>query len=139
MIITYCANCNAQLSSRKPSRSGASFCSDPRCQAAKQRHYRRIRKTGEAEQRDSVSSMEYIRAALHDPRTRCGYCGLEDAVGSYIHRDPKDPMRLCKNPARVFVHQPWMDVVHPELFEKAWLQRVEVNEENRKSVEVEPE
>lgn len=122
MIATDCHACGAEMTSKKPSMSGASFCSKRECQAAKQRFYRKRRKTGLQVERDGDFCQNYIRRALHEERNPCPVCGLPDAVGPYIHRDLRDPTRPCKGTGGVGGNELpiyWVDVVHPDLAERA--------------------
>jgi hypothetical protein len=122
MIETTCHSCGDAMASKKPSLSGASFCSKKLCQAAKQRFYRKRRKTGLQVERDGDFCLNYMRRALHDERNPCPRCGLEDAVGPYIHRDARDPQKPCTGTGGVGgAELPiyWVDVVHPELAARA--------------------
>lgn len=133
MIETECANCHTPLKSRKPSKSGRSYCNLLPCQAAKQRFFRQRWKDGQNVIRDSPDAKTYITRALHEERNPCPYCGLADAVGPYVHRDSRRPLKPCKGTGGVGWGQEWlilwMDVVHPSLAAQAQRDAVEANRE----------
>lgn len=123
MNITDCHHCGATVRSKKASQSGASFCSQKDCQAAKARFFRKRWKTGLTVDRDSDVCRAYIRRAMHDPRQRCPVCGLEDGVSPYIHRNAEDPGKPCMGLGGIGPNEGipayWVDIVHPELADRA--------------------
>lgn len=120
MISTTCSHCGVDMASRKPSKTGASFCPRAACQAAKQRFFRQRKRTGLSVERDSPDSRNYIFRALHEPRIPCPRCGLEDAVGPFVHRDLRNPTHPCKGTGGIGpIMTLWMDTVHPELGRRA--------------------
>jgi hypothetical protein len=123
MNTTECHNCGATLTIRRPSKSGASFCSGkPECAAAKARFFRQRWKDGLTVERDSVAVQTFVSRALHEPRNACPHCGLADAVGPYVHRDARNPAKPCRGTGGIGSNEIpilWFDVVHPELAERA--------------------
>ncbi len=126
MHINHCYNCNDVVQSRKPTKSGASFCSRPECLNAKQRFFRQRWTKGLGVERDGDVSRAYIHRALHEERTDCPVCRLPDAVGPYIHRDARNPKRPCKGTGGRGPEEGlpsfWVDVVHPDLAARARLE-----------------
>jgi endogenous inhibitor of DNA gyrase (YacG/DUF329 family) len=123
MIYTECFNCGDEVASRKPSQTGASFCSKRSCQNAKARFFRQRKKDGLAVERDADICRAFISAALHEPRRPCPVCGLPNAVPPYVHRDVRHPEKACNGVGgagpREGLPRTWVDVVHPELAAKA--------------------
>lgn len=126
MISTECYNCHTPLKSRKPSKSGRSYCQALPCQAAKQRFFRGRWRENQNIVRDSPEAQNYMYRALHEERQLCPVCGLADAVGPYVHRDIREPLKPCNGTGGVGpVMTLWMDIVHPESASKAQQDGVE--------------
>jgi len=132
-----CYSCGGLVLSRKPSRSGASFCRKPDCQNAKARFFRKRWKDGITIEVDGSVARHFISVAMHQPRHACPVCGLLDAVGPYIHRDVRNPLKSCYGTGGVGPREGlsgvWCDIVHPELKERAIV--LQAAEEERQAEE----
>lgn len=86
-----CRNCDAPVHIRRPSYSGAHFCSLVECQRAKQRFFYKRRRDGVALDRRNESEIKIdwaigvLSAVVHGPRVTCEMCGRTDAVHDLIH------------------------------------------------------
>lgn len=117
VMTTTCFNCHVRIPKRRDPKSGQSFCSEPSCQAVKQRAYRERKKNGVIlELQSPLEAVKtYLSTALHRPRRLCKECNLEDAVDGYLHRSTVGG-GSCSGTGGAGRDVPlvWFDLVHPE-------------------------
>lgn len=87
-----CRQCADPVLIRRPSLTGAHFCTKKSCQAAKQRFYYRRRASGvaEAERHQAAIRDDLIIAIIAgaaDPRVSCSECGRPDTLPDFGHPD----------------------------------------------------
>jgi hypothetical protein len=92
-----CAACGDPVQIRRPSLSGAHFCSRPGCAKAKHRfYYQRRRDDGarreelarqDAEQERDRHIVALVYALAHAEKVTCADCGRTDALSGYAHLD----------------------------------------------------
>ena len=108
-----CFNCGKAVLSRRPSKSGRSYCALPGCVAARQRFYRETSAEERVDPRDAAI-LEFVTALAHQPRMRCDWCSLEIALhGWALRRKDGQPCTALGDKGR---HLPisLLDAVWPE-------------------------
>lgn len=96
--VVSCRQCGDEMSRRRPSRTGAHFCTKPDCVKAKGRFYHRRRAEDTAAleaqaaanlQRDHEQMLiNFVNAAVHAERVDCDVCGRLGVVPRYAHPVP---------------------------------------------------
>jgi len=93
-----CRQCGAEMQRRRPSNTGAHFCTKPDCVKAKGRFYHRrraenaaareatmARRLAETHQRQLIA---FVKAAVHAERADCETCGRPGVIPRYAHPVP---------------------------------------------------
>lgn len=80
--------CSQEVQPRRPSTSGRHFCTNSKCQTAKQRFYRQLRAQEVAVKDDELGDLfaDFLEAVLYAPRTNCGYCNAQNVLPGWAHR-----------------------------------------------------
>lgn len=78
--------CQNLVATRRPSASGKHFCTRPECQVAKQRFYRQ-RKIERERLEGQELMLRFIADIVRGEREDCVYCGHEQALVGWIHRN----------------------------------------------------
>ena len=111
--------CPNTVSTRRPSDTGTHWCSNPPCQAAKQRYFRaKARRDREAAR--SGSQRSAVHALIHDllnlERKPCSGCGLPNSLPGWYHRSGPGAATPCYDQGSKGRDLPpgTLDVVWPE-------------------------
>lgn len=78
--------CQNRVRTRRPSSTGEHWCSNKRCQSAKQRWVRARSKARERAGSDN-EVLELVIDLVNGQRTDCDACGLENALVGWAHRN----------------------------------------------------
>lgn len=89
-----CNNCGGSVVRRRPSLTGAHFCTKQECQRAKHRFYYRRRADGTIESdakratQHQLMLVNFVGAVAHADRADCDTCGRPEVIPGYAHPVP---------------------------------------------------
>jgi hypothetical protein len=108
-----CTNCGGPVRVRRPSQTGHHYCSEPVCQAAKQRFFRSTQ-VGKANETAEAERLQLVADLATGRRSPCHQCGLEDGLPGWAHRDATGlkPCFALGNRGKL-AGAPYLDAIHP--------------------------